>query len=54
MSECMPPELNPGTLERSTIGAAWCVSCYPTKEYAQFIYRGHSLCEKHLKKMREK
>jgi len=23
----------------------WCTNCYPVKEYAEFIWHGHSYCE---------
>lgn len=32
----------------------WCIYCFPKHNYAEFIYKGNSVCEKHLKKQHRK
>jgi hypothetical protein len=35
-------------MDKPIIGTLWCVSCWPKKEYAYYIFDGVSFCEKHF------
>jgi len=37
------------SIDNQLLGTNWCISCYPEKIYAQFIWQGHSLCEECFK-----
>mgnify|MGYP001616690782 CR=1 FL=1 len=39
-------------IEKQLIGTFWCIKCLPQKEYAEVLFYGESLCQKHLEKIK--
>ena len=48
-SQLAPDYFHKLTIESCLMGSNWCIRCYPEKVYAQFIWKGHSLCEECFK-----